>query len=155
MDVRRFAHSVSRDYLPYITQGNMSTAAMLMQCSLDIRILHGFLPERLIVLGSAIPMPKAFDGYPNGTYKIIGQISSLWAHLRLLRSQNIMSFSPTFISTCKITSGELRLRWPIRAPCAISGAHVCRSTIYYSGHGALFLNRIHKSSVRWRLFHGS
>ena len=55
----------------------MSTAAMFMQCSLDIRILHGFLPERLIVLGSAIPMPKAFDGYPNGTYKIIGQISSL------------------------------------------------------------------------------
>ena len=77
MNVRRFAHSVSRDYLPYITQGNMSTAAMFMQCSLDIRILHGFLPERLIVLGSAIPMPKAFDGYPNGTYKIIGQISSL------------------------------------------------------------------------------
>ncbi len=48
----------------------MSTAAIFMQCSWNIRILHGFLPERLIVLGSAIPIPKAFDGDPNDTYKV-------------------------------------------------------------------------------------
>ncbi len=79
MDVRRFIRSVSRarDHLPCITHGNMSTAAIFMQCSWNIRILHGFLPERLIVLGSAIPMPKAFDGDPD-THKVaIGQISSL------------------------------------------------------------------------------
>lgn len=38
-------------------------------CELGIHILHEFLLERLIVLGSAIPMPKAYaNGDPN-TYK--------------------------------------------------------------------------------------